>query len=426
MAKLCEDFDDCRDLDATLLINTAFQGPPLALDLTELSFGSYATSAAAARPYIDVSVEQTWTAREACYGPVRSIFSLAPGETVQLQVLAEQRTSLAQTVADHLPDVLPPLVPGFGGIPPFGSPVASSAQQQKAVQAAVIHQEQALARANRQIGAYGSLFWDVVDPAGLHKVFSGDPSPPIPPDPAGLVVGAVAKLVGGTTSGPQSVIKATVNDAAHAAAQAGVAAGRHTRDDTTTHSSDAEQQQTLTRTFANPYRDRSLQLRFIPVFRRFDVTTKPAAAKVGVALHAGVFQSVENVAGQAERGGVRLADVFGSASHPELQRRLGALLSPAPGAGAHRALAWPQAELRDDSLLVPFAPAPAAASALRARGEVRATLISALGPRLDSAISAARAAQQSVHLFLGTHIEAVAGGCVLTDLPPPETEPDPE
>jgi hypothetical protein len=25
-----------------------------------------------------------------------------------------------------------------------------------------------------------------------------------------------------------------------------------------------------------------------------------------------------------------------------------------------------------------------------------------------------------VHLFLGTHIEAVAGGCVLTDLPPPE------
>lgn len=416
MATLCEEFDDCRSLDATLLINTAFQGPPLALDLAELSFGSYATSAAAARPYIDVRVEQTWTAREACYGPVRSIFGLAPGERVQLQVVAEERTSLAKTVADHLPDVLPPLPAGFGGAPRFGPLGAVSAQQQKAAAEAMVQQQQSLARANRRIGAYGSLFWDIVDPAGLHKVLSGDP--PAPPDPAGAVVGAVSKLVGGATSGSQSVIKGSVDDAAHAATQAGLAAGRHTRDETSSNSTDSEQQQTLTRTFGNPYRDRSLQLRFIPVFRRFDVTTKPAAATVGVALHAGVFQSVQTAVGQGDRRGAKLAEVFESAAHPELQRRLGALLSPAPGGQAHRALAWPQAELRDDSLLVPFAPAPAAASALRVRGDVRASLISALGQQVDAAISAVRGVQQSVHLFLGTHIEAVAGHCVLADVPP--------
>jgi hypothetical protein len=135
---------------------------------------------------------------------------------------------------------------------------------------------------------------------------------------------------------------------------------------------------------------------------------------------------VEKAAAQAKRGGVKLTDVIGSATHPELQRRLAALLSTGPGVQAHRALAWPQAELREDSLLVPLAPAPAAASALRVRGETRASLISALGPQLDAAISAARADQQSVHLFMGTHIEAVAGRCVLTDLPPPpEVAPSP-
>ena len=75
--ELCAPFSVCDDLDGRLLINQAIQGPPLAFELGEVSFGSFTAAGAAARPYIDLSVKQTWTSREACYGPVRSIFSLA-------------------------------------------------------------------------------------------------------------------------------------------------------------------------------------------------------------------------------------------------------------------------------------------------------------------------------------------------------------
>ena len=38
--ELCAPFSTCDDLDGQLLINQAIQGPPLAFELGEVSFGS--------------------------------------------------------------------------------------------------------------------------------------------------------------------------------------------------------------------------------------------------------------------------------------------------------------------------------------------------------------------------------------------------
>ena len=422
---LCAPFGDCGPLDARLLINTAFQGPPLALDLAELSFGSATAQGTAARPYLDVSVEQSWTAREACYGPVRSIFSLAPGETVQLTVDVEQRSSLVKTVVDHLPNVIEP--PLFRA--PIHIPTATPAtpaphrsdidqmQKQKQKQDAVY----AIMLEHNRIGAYGSFLTDLVDPLGVHKILGGDGGSPLPtpPSPAG-VAGAIGGLINQAAGGGKGVIANAVGQAAKAAGDAGRAELRHTRDETSTTTTSTETHQTLTRTFANPYRDRTLQLRFVPVFRRFDVYTRPVAATPGVALHTPGFRDVERTfeaAASAPR--FSLADVA-EPEHPHLQTRLASMLSTTAASGAHRALAWPQAQVRSDSLLVPFAPASSAARALGLRGEERSKFVTSIDRSLVGAIAAIAAHTQSVHLFMGTHIEAVAGECVLHDLPPLE------
>ena len=43
----------------------------------------------------------------------------------------------------------------------------------------------------------------------------------------------------------------------------------------------------MTRSFTNPYHDRTLQLRFMPVFRRFDVVTLLLKARLGLAMICG-------------------------------------------------------------------------------------------------------------------------------------------
>src|SRR5262249_32633846 len=134
----------------------------------------------------------------------------------------------------------------------------------------------------------------------------------------------------------------------------------------TTTSDSTETVQSLTRTFSNPYRDRSLQLRFIPVFRRFEVRTWPAYVTPGVALQVG--------AARAEAASpVRIRDVLAEApAHVDagaLQLPLARLLAganearsfsmaaPARSAGpsAIGAFAWSQGAVQDDSVLVPLA-----------------------------------------------------------------------
>jgi hypothetical protein len=434
-AAACAPFGDCQDLDGRLLINTAIQGPPLAFQSGEVSFGEFTAAGAAARPYIDLSVEQRWIARDACYGPVRSIFSLAPGETVQLSVSLEQQTSFAEEIADHLPDVkslsvssrfephasvsaAPPPRPHAGTNADDAKMKEESRDRRAALQAEIeqIQKPRAqLLRSTQYVGSYGSVFEFIPDPLGLHNLLpGGSGAPPMPPTPQGLVNG-VTKLITSTVGGNAPAASETVATASQAATRTGEAViARHTRDDTTTRRTETTTRQSLTRTFSNPYRDRTLQLRFIPLFRRFDVTTAVAQAKAGVALHAGPFREVS-----AEQVNP-LARVASDPTHARIQRPLAQLLGP--DTNSAMALRWSQAETRDDSLLVPIADARTASNAIGLRGRDREEFSSAL-TSLVKVADTVKADTRSTHLFMGTHVEAVAGECVLQDVPPLEPAP---
>jgi hypothetical protein len=80
--------------------------------------------------------------------------------------------------------------------------------------------------------------------------------------------------------------------------------------------------------------------------------------------------------------------------------------------------------VREDSVLVPLAEAETAASAFGLKGKSRSSFLGSLGRITpDAVVKLVPVAVQHVHLFMGTHIEAVAGECVLEDLPPLPAEP---
>ena len=68
-------------------------------------------------------------------------------------------------------------------------------------------------------------------------------------------------------------------------------------------------------------------------------------------------------------------------------------------------------------MLVPLTDPQTASRALGLTRANREQFIGAIDG-ITSAVAAIRAITKSVHLFMGTHVEAVAGDCVLEGLPP--------
>jgi hypothetical protein len=412
---LCEPFEICDDLDGRLLINQAIQGPPLAFELGEVSFGSFTSTGAAARPYVDLKVEQQWIPKEACYGAVRSIFSLAPGESVQLIVSVDQQTSLVETVTDHLPNVRDPGslstsvgIAGKAGLrPPPQRSGSSGTYARLPDYKSIVELE------NRYIGRYGSVWETIIDPLGISKVIAKAPG--APPSPVDVANGLV-DVVKGVLAGQGSPAVDAVSKTANAAAAAGTASvARHTRDTTTTKSTVTSTHQSLTRTFANPYRDRSLQLRFIPVFRRFEVITEVKQPEVGVAVQAGPPSDRDVSLEQA------LASGMGEHRLTQIQRPLVRLFSHPERSGVP-ALAWSDASVRGDSVLVPVHDVTSFGHSIGLDDDVQSGLEETFHGIADLVAGVERE-RRDVSLFMGTHIEPVAGGCVLHDLPPLESPP---
>lgn len=415
---LCEPFAACDGLDGRLLISAVIQGPPLAWDLGEVSFGAFTSSGAAARPYVDVQLNQTWTPKEACYGPIRSIFGLAPAETVQIAVSVRHEVDFTRLVSAATEDTH-----STQGPPPRASNVEDI--QRKFSEAANANAE--LQMSTRYLMGYGSL-WETV--ANI-----------IAPGVGGAIVNAaegVANHVEKTSTGNADAVKAAMDAVKQSVETVARTESQHSRSESTTTSEVTETLQSLTRTFSNPYRDRSLQLRFIPVFRHFEVRTWPASVKPGIALHVGVSRA-------AAEATVRVRDVIAEAparvDAALLQQPLARLLagtqearvaarSAAPAAATASqpspvgALRWSESTIRDDSVLVPLADAETAAGAFGLKGQSRSSFLKTLDKiSPDAVVKLFPATVQHVHLFMGTHVEAVAGECVLHDLPPLPGEP---
>ena len=228
-------------------------------------------------------------------------------------------------------------------------------------------------------------------------------------------------------------------------------------------------ERTITRTFTNPYPDRALQLRFIPVFRHFDVVTvfwsfEPGlvtsvfAPKFrGTALSARLGDFIQRqvtdpriVATASSELGIQeqplaarratarattpLAEHLNANSefyakrylkHLELRRDITALQQPVLGALAQRerkkpdalgdmgrSLRWSQTRVQGRSIYTPFAAPEIVAKGLPGLKEYQKAL-----QRLESFRLKRVERHKDVHLFAGTTVEPAPGDCVLTNLP---------
>src|ERR1041385_5136173 len=275
--EFCQPFDVCDGLDGRLLINAAIEGPPLAWDLGEVSFGSFTAAGVAARPYVDIQLGQSWKAKEICYGPIRSIFSLAPVETVEIDVMVRRRQSLARLVSSAASD--------SHSLQATELRAGDDSTQEEQIDQVrkKMQEDQAVAKqATRKAEAYGSLFETIAN------IFA--------PGVGGAVVNAaedVAKHVENTSTGSAGAVWDAIGQAGHAVETIQRSETQHLHDESTTSTESTETIQSLKRIFSNPYRDRSLQLRFIPVFRHFEVATRPVSIKAGISLEVGAARAVQ-------------------------------------------------------------------------------------------------------------------------------------
>ena len=101
---LCTPFESCAAIDGRLLINRTADGPAIGVELAEMAFGPVTMKGATLHPYIRWTYSQTWSTKEACIGPARSVIGLAPGETVTIEVThrhSVDQTKLVREAADR-------------------------------------------------------------------------------------------------------------------------------------------------------------------------------------------------------------------------------------------------------------------------------------------------------------------------------------
>jgi len=204
---------------------------------------------------------------------------------------------------------------------------------------------------------------------------------------------------------------------------------------TTSH----ETETTIKRTFGNPYLDRSLQLRFIPVFNRFEVVTSLLRLTAGLVGHFAEpaptparRTAITDMREAAARASLTDVSVRPVASWLHATEAIGdddatrgpmvQLLRTVPPRGKatlEGGLAWQRTETRGNGVHVPLASADDVVAAWGLRGSAATGLVNSLeliAPDRLGAIFERRV--RTVHVFAGTHVEAVPGTCVLPGIPP--------
>jgi hypothetical protein len=304
------------------------------------------------------------------------------------------------------------------------------------------------------VSKFGSIFGDALGAIG---------------SAVGTVVGGVVGAVTGVGTAAGNAISDLVDNVVGGAAGGGAAAGivgtvqqisevvdtverseseSHLRETNVTTSTESEQ--TIQRTFGNPYLDRSLELRFMPVFHRYEVTTVPVGGRAGLATIVADLDPAERpapaVGGLAERfATLRAANIAAPLASAAVSRvrtaltssvRAGdedalrvpmmTLLQRATGPeDARRAvrldqgLAWERTDARGSAVHVPLADADVVHRAWGLSAKVAERLQDALGRLTPDRLGRLfpQPNVRVVHVFAGVHVEAVPGNCVLPDIP---------
>jgi hypothetical protein len=448
----CDVLVSCTNLDGQLLIEQTLQGPPLAVG-GDIGVADM-TGRVVLRPYIRFRYMQSWVTKELCKGPVRSVLGLAPSETMTYETrqveqmdfvrLVQETSEKSEVVSTSGPAQL---------MDNAGTPIRDF------VALPVI------------VADKFSSFWETVGEIG-GAVIGAAVGGPIGAGIGAWVGGAVGGWIGGDGGGGSG----TGNDSTQGSVDQVLESvtrsqSERTLTETTTSRSSLFER-TITRTFTNPYRDRALQLRFIPVFRHFDVVTvfwefEPGlvvnvfaprfrgtdlSARLGdfiqrqvtdprivatASAELGIPEQPAARTRSAARAKSPLTEHLNANSefyakrylkHLEGRRDMGALQEPVITTLARRqgttpselddigrSLRWSRARVQGKSIYTPFAPPDILVKALPGLQNYEKAI-----SRLETFRLKRVERHKDVHLFAGTIVEPAPGECVLTDLPHPQ------
>ena len=462
MADYCAPLAECTGLDSRLLINRTVYGPALAIELAEIPFGPVHLNGASLHSSVTWSYEQTWSAKEACCGPVRSIFGLAPAETVTLEVRRREDVEVTDLVESAMEssEVRTQLQ---GERRPRPSDARTKEQVKEQMEKKVREMRAIAAKSTSSPFLEFVVAAIVADEVAEEVTGSEEEKKQKYADQVTEMHEHENGSGAGTINGDTLASIDSILERVETAESRNSFAETRTTEKTVT-------EQMLRRTFSNPYRDRALELRFIPVFRRFEVRTRLVGSEPGIYLKPGrVTFPVEgaraklanfvrdyvldpgiaemgaaDVGTEDERATVKRAsavvDHLNGGVHtrrllqyledrgeqPTLLAPVARMLTdqrpatnvPRRGAPFADAFAWSRARVRADGVSVPMAALENSLSVFRPESRDRLNN-SITKTVLDAAWLSRWVTTRSVHIFMGTRVEAVAGTCVLTDLPTP-------
>ncbi len=445
--EFCELYEPCEKIDGRLVINRTMDGPPLAIG-ENLTLGTFSLNRPTLRPFAKLVFEQKWFVKEMCYGPVRNILGLAPCETVTTEVRTVQQqefTSLVQQAMES-------------------SEVTTNTRVEGRELIDNNWDGNTIDLSKVTVGEWGS-FWEVAG-AVVGAVVGGPIGAGIGTWVGGAIDDATSGGNGGGGGGATATgrVVAIIDETLETVQKS---QSQHLLTETTSSFSNTRER-TITRSFKNPYQDRTLELRFIPTFRHFVVETTLIRFDFGLSLDVGMVnfprqrvgvthgdflqsrlkdQRMMSVA-NAELG---LEDDFtinarssglsdhlnsnpevyskGILRHMHKNREIDALQAPVVQAirnvtktrkeadNLENAFAWSNAYVQDKSIFVPMADPSLAVDKLNLKEKQAAIFrrkLKLIRPgKLKTVVT-----KRDVYLFAGTHIEAVPGHCRLPDLPP--------
>jgi hypothetical protein len=482
----CDPWEECVRF-GEVVVSRSLYGPPLVVEGDPLPLGALQMHGAALRPYVDLEMVLKWEPHGTCYGPVSSVMSLAPGETVSIVMRERVERSLSESVleaavssgrrpARAATGVIRATRPGYDRAEP-GMDLAEQIKQLAGDSGA----SQAVAGTTTALSAGGvanlaaqQAMIDRQQQAGLEQqkldTLKKQEANRVEMQPAtaskcgsfwrDLAVGAATVFggpaagaaVGGTIAAGEAIaneVAGFVEDCVQGSdilQDTGRRVGRMVDSVNRTEkrrsegtSTTLEREVTVTRTFTNPYRDRSLQLRIVPVFQQYEVGLDVEHVEAGVAMAPGPVatpqaqtrqQSFSQLAYRQPPAPVALLDTPARVAMNEAAdaREDGALHFPmslildkyaSEKENLTAGLDWSGSWVKDESLHVPLAPATVVGDAWALPRAARKRFRDAVGG-LEKGVFTPYVPpmpKRMVSIFIGTHVEPVAGECVLADVP---------
>ncbi|MGH7410708.1 MAG: hypothetical protein ACREJ6_06580 [Candidatus Methylomirabilis sp.] len=435
---ICDPFASCLDLDGRLLISRTAEGPSLAQDPADIPLGDVVIREATLHPWVRLLYQQTWTPQEACYGPIRSVIGLAPGETMTTEFRFREQVDYARLVQEALESAT---------VSTHTEELANSSMQAADDYGVMI-------ALSPWVGVvFGSFFLEDIGKALVGTVEAV----------VDFVLGGVGSILNGGGMHPN------VQDAVDTVLDTVETFERKQTITETSYSRSHLLERAVTRTLTNPYRDRGLELRFIPVFRKFKVVTTLWHFHYGVLVKAGSIRfpaanvaarygdfiqrkvadprilSIANVElgleEEPRRGGrgSLVADHLNANSVlytrrylAHLQERgdlsllqgpvirlLGGQAKPKGGlAPLARVLQWNKLHVRGNNIHVPLIDLERAVIEMK----LQKAILDRVKAKIPGTIAKPAWLHQhtwtrTVHLYMGTIVEPAAGACILTNLP---------